>query len=62
MKLGVTAEPSIGNRIAFKEWGTRAGAFISGLLMEFSDPSQELLESTGVDLRRFMLSAQALGL
>lgn len=62
VKVAVTAEPSIGNRISFKEWGTRAGAFISGLLIEFSDPSQELVEATGVDLRRFMASTQALGL
>ncbi len=59
VKLRVTAEPSIGNRLAFKEWGTRSAVFISRMLVEFSEPPPELVD-LGCDLARLQASAAKL--
>jgi hypothetical protein len=59
VQVNVTAEPSIGNRVTFQEWGTRTAAFLVQVLAEFSDPPQKLVESI-CNIQRLAATAKAL--
>jgi hypothetical protein len=59
VQLTVTAEPSIGSRVAFKEWVTRTAIYVSRMLIELSEPPPEL-EHVGCDLGRLQTAAAAL--
>jgi hypothetical protein len=43
VKIGTSAEPSIENRIAVREWIRKCGSFTASLLREFSAPPAELV-------------------
>jgi hypothetical protein len=59
VQVNVTAEPSVGSRVTFQEWGTRTAAFLSVVLAEFSDPPQKLIEPIA-DVGRLVATAEAL--
>jgi hypothetical protein len=59
VQVKVAAEPSIGRHITVQEWGARIAARLSIILLGFSEPPQELIESIA-DVTRLVATVKAL--